>query len=177
MGRFQPDRPWESCITLGRQWSWKPDDELKPLDECVRTLVACAGGDGNLLLNVGPMPTGEIEPRQAARLREIGGWLKTHGEAVCGTRGGPFLPGEWGVSTHRERNVYVHALHWPAAGPLVLPPLERRIVASSVLGGGAAKARQTAAGTAIHVDPPRRRPLDTVVRLELDHPAGTLTPR
>jgi alpha-L-fucosidase len=68
VGRFQPDRPWESCITLGRQWSWKPDDELKPLDECVRTLVACAGGDGNLLLNLGPMPTGEIEPRQAARL-------------------------------------------------------------------------------------------------------------
>jgi alpha-L-fucosidase len=177
VGRFQRERPWESCITLGRQWSWRPGDELKPLDECVRTLVACAGGDGNLLLNVGPMPTGEIEPRQAARLREIGAWLKARGEAVYGTRGGPFLPGEWGACTHREKNVYLHVLRWPAAGPLVLPALERRIVASSVVGAGTVEARQTAAGTEIHVDPRQRDPVDTVVRLALDHPAGTLAPR
>jgi alpha-L-fucosidase len=177
VGRFRADRPWESCITLCKQWAWKPDDEMKSLDECVRTLVTCAGGDGNLLLNVGPMPTGEIERRQAERLREIGGWLRTHGEAVYGTRGGPFLPGEWGVSTHRERSVYLHVLRWPVAGPLALPTLERRIVAASVVGGGVAEARQTAAGTEIHVAPAHRRPTDTVVRLQLDGPAGTLRPR
>ena len=177
VGRFQADRPWESCITIGRQWAWKPDDELKPLDECVRTLVTCAGGDGNLLLNVGPMPTGEIEPRQAARLREIGAWLKGQGEAVHGTRGGPFLPGTWGVSTCRGTSVFLHVLQWPAAGPVALPALERRIVASSGVGGGAAEAKQSGAGTEIHVAPGQRRPIDTVVRLELDGPAGTLPAR
>jgi len=177
VGRFQADRPWESCITICQQWAWKPDDAMKTLDECVRTLVTCAGGDGNLLLNVGPMPTGEIEPRQADRLREIGGWLKTHGEAVYGTRGGPFVPGEWGVSTHRERNVYVHVLRWPADGALVLPALERRIVGATVVGGGVAEATQSTAGTAIHVAAAYRQPIDTVVRLELDGPAGTLAPR
>ena len=177
VGRFQRDRPWESCITLCRQWAWKPEDEMKPLEECVRTLVACAGGDGNLLLNVGPMPTGEIEPRQAARLREIGRWLKSSGEAVYGTRGGPFLPGDWGVSTHRGTSLYLHVLRWPQEGPLVLPALERKIVASSVMGAGSAQARQTAAGTQIDVAPPERSPMDTVVRLELDGPAGTLGPR
>ena len=30
-------------------------------------LIRCAGGDGNMLLNVGPMPTGEIAPEQASR--------------------------------------------------------------------------------------------------------------
>jgi alpha-L-fucosidase len=177
VGRFRADRPWESCITLCKQWAWKPEDEMKSLDECVRTLVTCSGGDGNLLLNVGPMPTGEIEPRQAARLREIGAWLETHGETVYGTRGGPFLPGEWGVSTHRERSVYVHVLRWPQAGPLVLPALERGIVAASVVGGGAAEARPVASGTEIHVAPGQRRPTDTVVRLELDGTADTLRPR
>jgi alpha-L-fucosidase len=177
VGRFQRDRPWESCITLCRQWAWKPGDEMKPLAECVRTLVACAGGDGNLLLNVGPMPTGEIEPRQAARLREIGRWLDTHGDSIHRTRGGPFLPGEWGASTHRDRSVYVHVLRWPATGPLVLPAVERTIVGSSVLGGGAASARQTAAATEVDVAPADRSALDTVVRLELDGPAGALAPR
>lgn len=56
IGKFQNDRPWESCITICRQWAWKPNDEMKSLKECLQTLVACAGGDGNLLLNVGPMP-------------------------------------------------------------------------------------------------------------------------
>ena len=177
VGRFQADRPWESCITICRQWAWKPDDAMKTLDECVRTLVTCAGGDGNLLLNVGPMPTGEIEARQADRLREIGGWLKVHGEAVYGTRGGPFLPGGWGVSTHRGRSVYVHVLRWPTQGAVVLPPLERRVLAASVVGGGGAEVRQTTAGTLVDVAPRERSPIDTVVRLELDGAAGMLQPR
>ena len=204
VGRFQTERPWESCITICRQWAWKADDELKTLDDLVRTLVACAGGDGNLLLNVGPMPTGEVEARQAARLLETGDWLKVHGESVYGTRGGPFkprpsepeppgarpsgsektdrrprgaaAPGRY-ASTHRERTVYVHVLEWPAAGPLELPALERRIVAASVVGGGLAEARQTPGGIEIGVAPETRRSIDTVVRLELDGPAGSLAAR
>ena len=35
MGRFQRDGPWESCITIGRQWAWKAEDEL-PIDTVVR---------------------------------------------------------------------------------------------------------------------------------------------
>ena len=96
MGFYQPDRPWESCITICRQWAWKPEDELKTLEECIRTLVQSAGGDGNLLLNVGPMPTGEIEPRQVERLREIGDWLRINGESVYGTRGGAGTAAELG---------------------------------------------------------------------------------
>jgi alpha-L-fucosidase len=188
VGRFQADRPWESCITIGTQWAWRPDEELKSTDECVRTLVTCAGGDGNLLLNVGPMPSGEIEPRQAARLREVGAWLSVHGESVRGTRGGPFLPGPWGVSTHRDRTVFVHVLDWPPAGPLVLPPLERTVVSADVprastppaagdtASAAPAEVARTAAGTEIRVRPEHRLSPDTVVRLTLDGPAESLPP-
>ena len=93
IGRFQTHRPWESCITLGTQWAWKPGDRIKPLKECVDILVRCAGGDGNLALNTNPMPDGRIEPRQVERLHEIGQWLAKHGESIYGTRGGPFRPG------------------------------------------------------------------------------------
>ncbi len=55
-------------------------------------MITCAGGDGNLLLNVGPMPTGEIEARQAERLKEMGAWLAKNGASIHGTRGGPFPP-------------------------------------------------------------------------------------
>ena len=92
IGKFQNDRPWESCITICKQWAWKPDDQMKSLKECLETLVRCAGGDGNLLFNVGPMPDGRIEPRQVERLEEMGEWLSKYGETIYGTRGGPWKP-------------------------------------------------------------------------------------
>ena len=40
-------------MTICRQWAWKPNDQLKSLQECVQTLIQTVGDDGNLLLNVG----------------------------------------------------------------------------------------------------------------------------
>ena len=47
---------------------------VKSLDTCLGMLIRCAGGDGNVLLNVGPKPTGEIAAEQANLLRNMGGW-------------------------------------------------------------------------------------------------------
>ena len=58
IGSFQTDRPWETCMTLCSQWAWKPNDKMKSLKQCIQTLVQTVGGDGNLLLNVGPMSDG-----------------------------------------------------------------------------------------------------------------------
>ena len=63
-------------MTIGRQWSWKPNDEVKSLEQCLQSLVRSAGGDGNLLLNVGPKSDGQVEPLQVERLKEMGAWLK-----------------------------------------------------------------------------------------------------
>ena len=91
IGTFQGTRLWETCMTLGHEWSWKPKDEIKSFRECVEILVNTAGGDGNLLLNVGPMPDGRIEPRQVEVLKQIGEWMGKYGQTIYGTRGGPFI--------------------------------------------------------------------------------------
>ncbi|MBU0719109.1 MAG: alpha-L-fucosidase, partial [Planctomycetes bacterium] len=172
VGKFQTDRPWETCMTVCTQWAWKPNDKLKSLDECIRILVNTVGGDGNLLLNVGPMPDGRIEPRQADRLREIGRWLKKNGQSIYATRGGPFKPGDWGASTHNGDKVYVHILKWPA-DTLTLPPLDRKIVAASLLGGaGKPSVKQTDKAIEISVPQSDREPIDTIVVLRLDGPVG-----
>ncbi len=171
IGGFQTNRSWESCITICRQWAWKPGDRMKSLKECIDILVRCIGGDGNLLLNVGPMPTGEIEPRQVARLKEVGEWLKRWGKTIYGTRGGPFRPGPWGASTYKGNKIYVHVLDWPE-GSVVLPPIHKKIVASSVLTGGTATVRQTDERIEISVPPAKRQELDTIVVLKLDGPAA-----
>ncbi len=175
IGPFQKHRPWESCITLGQQWAWKPDDELKSLKECLHTLVRCAGGDGNLLLNVGPMPTGQIEPRQAERLLEMGQWLAQYGQSIYSTRGGPWMPSPWGASTHQANTVYLHLLDWPTQ-TVKLPPVPATVVASRLLTGGRLELKQSPDGIELTVPREDRQPIDTIVVLELDRPACDLPP-
>ncbi len=176
IGAFQIDRPWESCITICRQWAWKPNDKLKSLEECIHTLVNCAGGDGNLLLNVGPMPTGEIEPRQVARLREIGQWLAKCGESIYGTRCGPFKPWDGGASTRKGNKIYVHVLEWEGE-TVWLPAIDKKIISHSVLTGGSVKVTQSADGTTLAVPAADRDRIDTIIVLELDGPAAAIAPR
>ena len=175
VGHFQNTRAWESCITLCNQWAWKPDDAMKSLQQCVQTLVRCAGGDGNLLFNVGPMPTGEIEPRQVVRLKEMGQWLQGYGESVYGTRGGPFKPGAWGASTYKNNTIYLHVLAW-ADPQLTLPAISRKVVASSLLTGGEVSVKQGNEGLVISVAPDHRRDIDTIVKLDLDGAASEIPP-
>ena len=76
-------------MTICRQWAWKPNDDMKSFKQCIQTLVRVVGGDGNLLFNVGPMPDGRVEPRQGARLRQMGaGRGKGRGRAVGEWLGG-----------------------------------------------------------------------------------------
>jgi len=173
IGAYDDQRPWESCMTTSRknQWAWGgADDGVKSLDACLGMLIRCAGGDGNMLLNVGPMPTGEIAPEQANLLREMGAWLAHNGESIYGTRGGPFKPGDYGVSTRKGNTIYLHVLEWPDEA-LKLPAISATVVRSRVLGGGKAEVRQTAAGLDVSVPEADRQTLDTVVVLELDRSA------
>ena len=173
VGAYDDQRPWESCMTLSSrdQWAWGgPKDGVKSLEACLNMLIRCAGGDGNMLLNVGPMPTGEIPSDQAARLREMGTWLSKNGESIYGTRGGPFKPGDYGVSTRKGNTIYLHVMEWPDDA-VKLPAIAAKVVRSRVLSGGKAEVRQTAAGLEISVPQGDRQPLDTIVALELDSSA------
>lgn len=176
VGGFNRQRPWETCMTIANQWAWKPGDPTKTLTQCLQTLLRTVGGDGNLLFNVGPMPDGRIEPEQVARLREMGDWLKKYGEAVYGTRGGPFKPGPWGASTCRDNQIYLAVMKWPADGPLVLPPIPQRIVGQSLLTGGSLELSQTEAGVALTVAAQDRQEIATVIRLTVDGVAYDIPP-
>jgi alpha-L-fucosidase len=175
IGGFSMDRPWETCMTICQQWAWKPDDRMKSFDEAIRTLVATAGGNGNLLFNVGPMPDGRIEPRQVARLAEMGAWLGRNGEAIYGTRGGPFMPGAWGASTRRGNRVYVHAFAWND-DTLRLPALPARVVSARRLAGGPVEMAQDGSGITLRIPQGQQDPVDTLIVLELDRPAMELAP-
>jgi alpha-L-fucosidase len=173
IGKYQVHRPWESCITLCKQWSWKPDDAMKSLKECVHTLLMCAGGDGNLLLNVGPMPDGRVEPRQVERLKELGDWLRKNGESVYGTRGGPYKPTSDLVSTRKGNSIFLHLLN-EKQGHREIPDLPCRVKKASLLGGSPVKFQQSGGKLKLDLSQAAIDPIATIVRLDLDGPALSL---
>jgi len=173
IGVFDDQRPWETCMTIGTQWSWKPNDQIKSEKECIQTLIKCAGGDGNLLFNVGPMPSGEIEPRQVERLKAMGRWLGRYGQAIYATRGGPYKPGSWGACTNRGKSVFLHIMNW-YEDSLTLPVLPLKIVSGRLLNGGAVKVQQDGDGVHVSVPHEDREEIATVIELKLDGPAGSI---
>ncbi|MCE7989496.1 MAG: alpha-L-fucosidase, partial [Caldilinea sp. CFX5] len=91
-----PDRPipgpWEACFTLGTQWAYKPtNEEYKSGTKLIEMLIETRAKGGNLLLNVGPKPDGEIPIEQAARIQEMALWLFVNGESMYNIRPWPII--------------------------------------------------------------------------------------
>ncbi len=178
IGGFQKNRPWESCMTVSanNHWAWGgAKDGVKDLATCLKFLIRAAGGDGNMLLNVGPSPDGEIVAEQRERLKEMGDWLTKYGECIYGTRGGPYKPTKNLACTHKGNAVYLHVLRWEGE-KLELPALGRKIVKSELLTGGKVEVKQDERGVAITVAKADQQSIVTVIKLELDGPAAEIVP-
>ena len=81
------DRPWEACVTMGTEWPYRPAQETyKSGTELIEMLIETRAKGGNLLLNVGPKPDGELPIEQEERLREIALWNFVNGESIAGVR-------------------------------------------------------------------------------------------
>ncbi len=170
IGGFDLDHPWESCMTVSGHghWSWGgAKDGVKPAATCIKMLANAAGGDGNVLLDVGPRPDGIIDSAQAGVLKEIGDWLAVNGESIYGTRGGPYKPTKDYASTRKDNVVYLHVFNING-GKLTLPALPVPVKSASVLGAGKAEAQSTAAGLGITLSGVNAASADTVVKLTID---------
>jgi alpha-L-fucosidase len=174
LGKFDNQTPWELCTTITEgAWGYQPNAKVKPLARLLHLLVGAAGRDGNFLLNVGPRPDGEIDPAQVQRLLEIGDWLKQNGQSIYGTRGGPWLPGEYGVSTHEGKIVYVHVQRVPEDATVELPNLPTRIVRITDLHGNSVPYSQDDKKLTIKVPPIATETADEIIKVELADPWNT----
>jgi alpha-L-fucosidase len=103
--------PLETCESINQSWGYSlSDNNYKSTEELIHLIVRAAGYGANLLLNVAPMPTGEIDETSVSRLTETGKWLSLYGETVCGTSAGIIKPQNWGALTQKGDTHYVHIL-------------------------------------------------------------------
>ncbi|MDR1738836.1 MAG: alpha-L-fucosidase [Candidatus Symbiothrix sp.] len=104
--------PLETCETINNSWGYRMNDSrFKSLKELIHLLVRAAGYNANLLLNVGPEPTGKIQPECVERLQAIGEWMTKYGHTIYGTQGGDIKPQSWGAITRKGNVRYIHLLN------------------------------------------------------------------
>jgi alpha-L-fucosidase len=163
--------PLETCDTVNDSWGYtRGDRHWKTSAQLIRYLVGAAGRNANLLLNVGPMPTGKIQPEAVERLKEMGAWLAKYGDSIYGTRGGPIAPRSWGVTTHKGNRIFVHLLDWQDQA-LLLPRLQERVTHAYLMQSGApVQVSQSDAGMLLRLPAYDKAAPDNIVVLETRGP-------
>ena len=78
---------WEANLTMGEAWQYQPqNDPYKSGRQLIRLLIQTRAKGGNLLLDVGPKPNGELPIQEEDRLREIALWMFVNSEAIYSVR-------------------------------------------------------------------------------------------
>jgi alpha-L-fucosidase len=158
--------PLESCDTINQSWGYNSSDKrYKSAKQLIHYLARAAGHNANFLLNVGPMPSGKIQPEFVDRIRTVGGWLEKNGESIYGTRGGPKPPAAWGAMTQKQGRIYLHVLDW-SDELLALSGLPAIKSARMLSDGGKINVTQVKGGVVLTLPQASRDPIDTVVVLE-----------
>lgn len=144
---FGPGVDWETCYSMMKipgkwTWGWRTDvTEWSTARQIVDLLVECSSKGGNLLLNVGPTPEGEIPAQAVEPLEATGAWLGRHATAIHGTQASPFPRKlEFGHATRRGARLYLFVADAKPGQMLRLPRLSNEILAAELLGSASGSA-------------------------------------
>lgn len=103
------DNLWESCVTMGTQWQYKPtNDDLKSAGKVIEMLIETRSKGGNLLLNIGLDPFGEIPDPESRNLTELAAWQFVNQEAIEAVRPWVITQEEniWFTASKDRKTVY-----------------------------------------------------------------------
>lgn len=170
----RPGRGWESCMTMGDECGWgyiRNNPNMKSLPQLLQHLVTAASGEGNFLLNIGPRSDGSVGKKEADRLRAMGAWLKTNGEAIYGSQRCPLHAEMIGLWTAQGKTGYLHVFRWPGE-EAVTALVKTRALSARLLGGGEAKVRQEHNGRLVISGLPKTppHPAVSVIRVDFESP-------
>jgi alpha-L-fucosidase len=132
---FPPhDGDWEGIPTTNESYGWNQfDDSHKSPAHFIQLLAKAAARGGNILMNVGPMGDGRMDPKDVAILKRLADWWIVNGESIRGTTRTPLPVQAWGESTRKGNTLYLHVFNWPANGELVVGGLKSNVKRARLL--------------------------------------------
>jgi alpha-L-fucosidase len=181
-GHITPEkggRMWESCMTFNDSWGYTPiDTNFKSAWTVVSMLRQVAYGGGNLLLNIGPTPAGDVPEPCDKILLETGAWLQKYGPAVYEATDqfkSLNLDPNWtwmgqitGEFTVKGSTVYFHVNRWPGS-TVAIGALRNKVLSARFMGGPEIRFSQAGDRVLLH-DLPETAPdsLATVIELSVE---------
>ena len=163
-------RMWEACMTFNESWGYTPiDTRWKDAWQVVSMLREVAAGGGNLLLNIGPTPEGDVPEPCERVLREVGRWMQKYGHTIYDAA--EPMQQEWsivGAFTRRGSTAYYHVQRWPGR-ELAIGGLQNKVLAARLVGGPQVAFSQAGDRLVLHGLPEQAPdPLDTVIELTVE---------
>ncbi|MBZ5857509.1 alpha-L-fucosidase [Flavihumibacter profundi] len=163
--------PLETCETINKSWGFNiTDDAYKSAAEIVHLLVKGAGLNANLLLNIGPMPNGVVQPEFQSRLDSVGAWMAVNGESIYGTQGVGLTKASWGTATRKGNTIYLHILSSPGESLVINDLPFKKIKSITVLKNGkqlTGFSLKNKTLTIPQVSQVEKDPFDTVLKLDI----------
>ena len=161
--------PLEVCETINGSWGFNLQDRKHKSDkELIHYLIKAAGYGSNMLLNVGPMPNGKIQPKHQNSLEAIGKWLSSNAKSIYGTQRGPIEPTDDFVSTQKGKTVYLHLLN-PELNIIHMGSVPVKIKnIRSLKTQNSVPFRNDKFGLVIDVSKLTKDDIDTVIQIELE---------
>jgi len=161
--------PLESARTMNGSWGYNlQDTDYKSFKELIDMLVKSAGFNSNLLLNIGPMPNGEIQPEFVERLKQMGEWTEKYGETIYGTRGGIVPPQEWGVTTQKDGRHFMHVLETDE-DRIFIPDFPETVESAIYFDSGEpAEFKQIEEGVFFYINEDQKTNLDTIIEFRIE---------
>jgi alpha-L-fucosidase len=125
---------WETIPTTNESYGYhKFDLSHKPVSHFIQLMAKAAARGGNVLMNIGPMGDGLIDPKDQETLRGIGKWLAVNGESIYGSERTLLPVQAWGDSSRKGNKLYLHVFDWPRNRKLVVGGLKNQVANAYLL--------------------------------------------
>ena len=128
------DEPWESYPTTNESYGYHAhDDSHKTPDYLIKVLARAAAKGGNVMLNMGPMGNGQIDPIDVKIFAGIGDWMNINEVSIIDAGATTLKVHAWGESSLLGNRFYLHVFEWPKDGSIKIGGLKTDITQAYML--------------------------------------------
>lgn len=182
-GKIRSNVICDKCLTMQNGgWGYNAaaiaGGHVLSRDQLIGYLANCVIRNMPLLINVGPDRHGVIPEIEQQRLRELGRWLEKTGNAIYGTRAGPWEPKDHDYGyCYKGSTVFIHILKNYKGTTFTIPPLGRWAVKDVYdVYSGQKLAHQGGTGQPLDIQGIQRdaSPADSIIAVVYDQPIESI---